>query len=171
MAKSVNESGAKYLILKDFLPSGEREVCGDDGGFFPSSERQVVEKHLSAFLVKADITEFITDDEIVPFKTHVHGALQQVKAPEVARKAQHALKIPAQSLPLVACGQTAALRIYIVAYATQPHLGVLNGVKVHASGERASPNIVYAALHMPLLPAGAGVAEILLIAQHQNLYL
>lgn len=54
MAKSVNECGAKYLILKDFLPSGEREVCGDDGGFFPSSEREVVEKHLSAFLVKAD---------------------------------------------------------------------------------------------------------------------
>ena len=57
----------------------------------------------------------------------VHGALQQVEAPEVAREVEHALHVPAQGPQLVAHGHAAALGVQGAAYPVQPQLRGLDG--------------------------------------------
>ena len=65
MAKPVNEGRAKGFVLYYFLPTCERKVCGGDRSLLSGPERQVIEDLLSTLLVKADISELITDDQVV----------------------------------------------------------------------------------------------------------
>jgi hypothetical protein len=72
----------------------------------------------------------------------VRRALKQVEASKVTRKVQHALHIPAQGLLLVTRGDAAALLIDIIAYAAQPLLCTLDGVKVHTGSKSTSPSML-----------------------------
>ena len=65
MAESVNQGGAKSLVLYYLLPPYKRQVCGCYRRLLARPQRQMVEDLLSAFLVEAHIAELVADDEVV----------------------------------------------------------------------------------------------------------
>ena len=74
MAEAVNERGAEHLVLEHLFPSGEGEVGGDDGGLLAGPEGEVVEEHLGALLVEADIPELVADDQVVALEPDFHAS-------------------------------------------------------------------------------------------------
>ena len=52
-----------------------------------------------------------------------------------------------------------ALLVDIVAYAAQPLLRTLDGVKVHTGSKGTPPDVVHTTFHMSLLPSCTGIAE------------
>ena len=89
----------------------------------------------------------------------VRCALKQVEAPKVTGEVQHTLHVPAQGLLLITRSDAAALFINIVAYAAQPQLCTLDGVKVHTGSKGTSPDVVHTTLHMSLLPSCTGISK------------
>ena len=65
MGKPVDQGIGQDLVLNDFSPAVEGQVCGDDGGLCIGSEREMIEEQLSALFVTCHVAELIADDEII----------------------------------------------------------------------------------------------------------
>ena len=65
MTKAVDEGRAERFVLYYFIPSDEGEVRRGDGCLLPGPERQMVEELFTSFLVQRDVSELITDDQVI----------------------------------------------------------------------------------------------------------
>lgn len=68
MCQPVNHRCNQHFVLDDFIPSVESQISRNNCRFLSRPERQVIEQHFSSFFVATDVSELVTDDQVIFLK-------------------------------------------------------------------------------------------------------